>query len=57
MAHENPEPIANTAAFRAFNTSGSSSDEPATRRPSPIVWLTAVVLLIALIGGVLAFAL
>lgn len=48
------DPFGNTAAFRAFSTSDS---EPERRKPSPLVFWTAIVVLVALVGGVLAFVL
>jgi len=54
MADETSDPIANTAQFRAFS---ADDQESTSRRPSLLVWLTAVVLLVALVGGALAFAL
>ena len=72
MADDTPDPIASTAAFRAFSaggrkadgsggadpaTDGFAGDEPARRRPSPLVFVTAILLLVALAAGILAFAL
>jgi hypothetical protein len=60
MADETPEPIADTAAFRAFSsagqdTAGQDSVGRATqRRPSMLVWVTAVVVLVAMLAAVLA---
>jgi hypothetical protein len=58
MADDKPDPIANTAAFRAFSA-GEHSSEPVRRKPTPnpLVFVTAIVLLVALVLGVLAFAL
>jgi len=47
------DPFGNTAAFRAFN----ANDEPVRRKPSPLVFWTSIVVLVALVGGVLAFVL
>jgi len=59
MADDKPDPIANTAAFRAFSADDPGGGEPARRKPkpSPLVFVTAIVLLVALVLGVLAFAL
>lgn len=48
------DPFGNTAAFRAFSAEES---EPVRRKPSPMVFWTTIVLLVALVGGVLAFVL
>jgi hypothetical protein len=58
MADDKPDPIANTAAFRAFSAN-ESGGEPARPKPkpNPLVFVTAIVLLVALVLGILAFAL
>lgn len=58
MADETPDPIASTAAFRAFSSDGDrAGDQPGYRKPTFVVFVTAIVLLFALLLGVLAFAL
>jgi len=60
MADERYDPIASTAAFRAFSDndgSGSSGGGSARRGPGTLVYITAIVALAALVLGVLAFAL
>ncbi len=57
MAEETPDPIANTAAFRAFSADDQAGAEPIRRRPSTLVLVTAIVLLAALVLGVVATAL
>ena len=57
MADDNTDPIASTAAFRAFSAAGPADPEPTRRRPSTLVFVTAIVALVALVLGVLAFAL
>ncbi len=48
------DPFGNTAAFRAFN---ANEREQARRKPSPLVFWTTIVVLLALVGGLLAFVL
>jgi hypothetical protein len=48
------DPFGNTAAFRAFS---AEEVEPTRRRPSPLIFWTAIVVLVAMLGGVLAFVL
>lgn len=55
MADDRTDPIANTAAFRAF--SAGDPAEPVRRRPSTLVYVTAILALVALAVGVLAVAL
>lgn len=50
MAQQNPDPFANTGKFQAFST---QPDEPARRKPSPLVYVTAIVALAAILGTVL----
>ena len=57
MADETSNPIASTDAFRAFSADSPSRSEPQARRPSTLVYLTSIVLLVALVLGILAFAL
>jgi hypothetical protein len=55
MADETPEPIADTAAFRAFSASDdAATTQPAQRRPSALIWVTAVVVLVAMVAAILA---
>ncbi len=58
MADDKPDPIANTAAFRAFSAD-EHGGEPARHKPtrSPMLFVTTIVLLVALVLGILAFAL
>lgn len=56
MADQTRDSIASTGAFRAFSSDGSddATEEIMTgRRPSPLVYVTAIVLLAALVLGVL----
>jgi len=57
MADDKTDPIASTAAFRAFSANGQANAEPARRRPSTLVLVTTILALGALVVGVLAFAL
>ena len=57
MADDKTDPIASTAAFRAFSASGPAGEAPARRRPGAVVFVTAILVLVALVLGVLAFAL
>jgi len=61
MADETSDPIASTAAFRAFSAGDSGGDhggaDPARRRPSTLVTATAIVLLAAIVLGILVAAL
>lgn len=57
MPDDTNDPIASTAAFRAFSDDELGGAEPTRRRPSPLVYVTSIVLLAALVLGVLAYAL
>jgi hypothetical protein len=57
MAEDRHDPIANTAAFRAFNDSEAGGAERTRRGPGAVVYVTAVVALAAILLGVLAIAL
>ena len=68
MADDRHDPIASTAAFRAFSDNGASSvggsgvrgsgsGQPTRRRPGAVVYVTATVALAAILLGVLAIAL
>lgn len=62
MADDRHDPIANTAAFRAFNDSGPRIDrhsgaEPTRRGSGAVVYVVAAVALGAILLGVLAIAL
>lgn len=48
------DPFGNTAAFRAFSAEELA---PPRRKPSPLIFWTSIVVLVALAGGVLAFVL
>lgn len=50
MAQQQRDPFANTGKFQAFNT---AKDEPVRRKPSPFVYWTAVLALVAMAGVLL----
>lgn len=59
MPDDRPEPIADTAAFRAFSAGDQNSNHAGrgaaqARRPSAFVWITAVVVLVAMVAAILA---
>lgn len=50
MAQQKPDPFANTGKFQAFS---AEPDEPVRRKPSPLIYVTAIVVLVAIVGGIL----
>ncbi|HEY0640080.1 MAG TPA: hypothetical protein VGD67_20790 [Pseudonocardiaceae bacterium] len=54
MAGDNQDPYANTAAFRAFAAEEPAAEQPTRSGPSPFIYWTAIIALVAIVGTLLA---